>query len=1131
MTDLHVHRASRLEALAAAAREVLASTRPADPLAPQTMVVAHAGIARWLRQFLVLHPGDSPGGARGIVANLDLVLPFEWLDRLECELLEAGAAPEWQRESLRWRIDALLPQMAAAPELADRLTGEESARHRFRLADRLAALFTQYLLYRRDTVAAWERGRDTHWQASLWRQLRNQIEGQHRGDTMQALLAALTRGMATAAAHAPELLFGFNHLPVDHLQLVDALAQRGPVHLFHLTPTFALWGDIATERAIAEADDAEALHLESGHPLLAALGGHGQVLASMLEAHAGEPGFGDALDAAAPLRTDRLGRLQRSLRELDASPGIAEAVTHASALHDASLRVHSCATHLRELEVLRDAILDRMVADPTLTPRDIIVMAPDIERYAPLLPAVFGDPEFERWLPYQCSDRPLGALHPLLARVDALLSLDQVRFGVDDLLDLLELPALARRFDVEPRTVEAIAHWARESGVSWGLDGHDRERVTAGASNAPTRHSWQFALDRVTAGHLRGASEILLANVLPLGDDDASSGDALRVLASLLRSLQEWRDLIAIPRSVAQWAAQLRRNLIGALFAPAREDDASRAALAQLETAIAGVVTEARMAGRSDPVAFDAVRESLRGLIRGVGARQPFLGGGIAVCGMVPARALPFRMVCVLGLNDGEFPRNDSGRGLDLMQAPGAWRRGDRSQRDEDRYLFLESVLSARHVLHLSWRGISPVNGDAQTPSSPLAELMSWLDGEHAHTTLQAGIEPVRPWLFEHAIQPFAPRAFERSGSGLSAFDTRLYDAARAVRVDPLPWPPFLQGEMQPLREHDCTRGLSVNGIVRWLREPGRAFLRDTLEVEQPWFEDQHLAEPLDRALPRHAADTLRDAAIAHFWAHGRLPLELPDRIAHSGLMPPDPAAQHAFESMIEGLAKTEQAIAQRVPDSAFGAQLRTVEVRWQGADGAADLRGAIGGYVPAAALLRRELWQRAPTVGDVLAGLFEWSLLRLEGLQHADGPAPDRELGATRLLLWPALTLRNGLSIGGLIEPSTVPPQRLAVWVDAVCAQALQAQRSPLLLPPRTATAWISASKSRGQADRNASAAWFGGDRMAGESEFSQWSLLLRGRELVTPRGDAEPVFDPEFKAAAEWAQGLIVELLEPSQ
>lgn len=1124
MTDFHVHRASRLEALAEAAREVLSITRPDDPLLPQHMVVAHAGIARWLRQFLVLNPGGTAAPAPGVVANLDLVLPFEWLDRLERQFLPEGAAPEWQRESLRWRIDALLTQMTAAPELAALLSGGDSARHRFRLADRLAALFTQYLLYRRYTVAAWEHGRDTHWQGALWRQLRVQIKGPHRGDTLRDLLAVLKPSHASNPDPTPELLFGFNHLPPDHILLVQALAQRTPVHLFHLTPTFALWGDIATERAIAEANDAVALHLESGHPLLAALGGHGQILASVLEAQAGGVGFGDPLDAAAPHRNDRLGRLQRSLRELDDRPASPHAMSQANT--DASLRVHRCATHLRELEVLRDAILDRMATDATLTPRDILVMAPDVERYAPLLPAVFGDPEFERWLPYQCADRALGALHPLLARVDALLSLDHARFGVDDLLDLLELPAVARRFDVDARGVAAIAHWALESGASWGLDGHDRARAAPGTSAAPTRHSWQFTLDRVTAGHLCGDSDALIADVLPLADDDSSSGDALRVLSALLRTLQQWRDLLATPRTVVQWATQLRRSLIAALFAPAREDDESRTALAQLDAAIAGVVSEARTAGRTDPVPFDAVRESLRGLINGVSARQPFLGGGITVCGMVPARALPFRMVCVLGLNDGEFPRNDAGRGLDLMQAPGAWRRGDRSQRDEDRYLFLESIASAREVLHLSWRGISPVSGDRQTAASPLVELMSWLDRENADPSQIDATPPVRPWLFAHPIQPFAAQAFEAARGAAPAFDTRLYEAACALRIDPAPWPAFLHGELEPT-DDDSVRSMSVNNITRWLREPGRAFLRDTLELEHPWFTDEDAGEPLDHDLPRHAANTLRDIAIAHFWAHGALPAELPGRIAHSGLMPPEPAAGQAFESLLQGLGKVEQAIIEHVPQSAFGAGLHSVEVHVQCGEGVVDLRGAVSGYVPEAALLRRELWLRPPNVAEVLAALFEWSLLRLQGLQHAGSQDAEHALADTRLLIWPPLKLRGGLSIGGLIEPASVPEARLVPWVESICATALEAQRAPLLLPPRTATAWLGDTKSVGQADRTAAAAWFGDSWSAGESEFAQWSLLMRGRDLVRERPDGELQFDPAFTAAAGWAHARILALL----
>ncbi len=1122
MTKLVVHSATRLEALAASLGESLATTRPHDPLEAQTVVVAHAGMGRWLRQYLALHPRrDEP---RGVVANLDLILPFEWLDRLERTYLEprAVAAAGWQREQLRWHVDAALAAFEGDAALAQALLGSDSARQRFRLADRMASLFAQYLLYRRELVAGWEAGREAHWQARLWRALRRRVRGAHRGDTLSALRAALQDGRAagTGAVDRPHFLFGFNHLPPDHVALVDALARRSPVHLFHPTPTFELWGDLATERAIAGIAGAAELHFDSGHPLLAALGGHGQSLAAALEARSGEAQWHDALDAEEAAPAGRLGVLQDSLRHFAATPSANEA-TSLAARDDASLRVHVCHTRLRELEAVRDAILARMLEDSGLAPRDIVVMAPDVDAYARLLPAVFGDPSFAAWLPYQCADRAAGT-QPLLAHVDRLLSLDRHRLTVEDLLDLLALPAVARRLGANASSAETLAQWARSSGVAWGLDGRDRD------AQGSDQHTWQFALDRLTAGYLAGddeggpgdgtAGSAWPGAPLPIADAGTDAAADLAVLAGLSARLRAWRDALEGAQPVAVWVRRVRQLVLEALFDPSPDDAAARADLAHVHAALASVAQGAELAGRHDAVPFATVREALSASMAGAGASQPFLSGGITVCGMVPARALPFAMVCVLGLNDGEFPRIDRGQGLDLMQAPGGWRRGDRNQRDEDRYLFLEAILSARKFLHLSYRGQDPHNGEPLAPSAPLAELMAWLDSRSATS---------QPYRVEQPLQPFAARAFDQRDAALAGFDARWRDAAVAAEAGPRPAVPFLaalagdDGQARSATEPDARdfptpasgtdAWITLDEIRNWLREPGRAFVRATLDISQPWLEQSTFEEPLDANLPRSTAAQLDADLLDAYWDTGALPDELPAAWRGTGVMPPGAAGVAAFDRARARVAElTAQLDALGMQDLiSAGAVAVDVEYAWadtpEHAVGA--LRGRIDDFVPAARTLRRIRRDERQKLGLALCALFDWAVLRLS-------QAPD-----ARLLLWPPLRYDGSLLLDGWLEPAAVPPERLRAFVAHLCRGYADAQARPLMLPARTATEFLAARAAGDDTPAAVLKSWRGDAERPGECGYSQWALLTRGAPLL----DDEGRLSPTFLDAAAWARAAL--------
>ena len=266
-----MHRGSRIERLAETLAGLLDDQRPADPLQAQTVVVAHAGMKRWLQR--VLANRQVPGGGHPIAANFDLILPWQWLNRLARDLLGEAAAFDgaWRQDALRWLIvDAL--DDPDEPAVRALVAGGEDARRRFQLADHLAAVYTQYLIYRADWIRSWESKAPPRgdWQAALWRVLRRRITLPHRADRVARLCDALAR---TPGLHEPLHVFGVSHLPPDLLAVLRTLAVRSEVHLHFPDPCREHWTYLRSRRELLRLDgDAQALYYEVGHPLLVSLG-------------------------------------------------------------------------------------------------------------------------------------------------------------------------------------------------------------------------------------------------------------------------------------------------------------------------------------------------------------------------------------------------------------------------------------------------------------------------------------------------------------------------------------------------------------------------------------------------------------------------------------------------------------------------------------------------------------------------------------------------------------------------------------------------------------------------------------------------------------------------------------------
>lgn len=975
-------RASRLEALLAPLENLLAQTRPMHPLAPQTVIAAHPGMKQWLAGALARQVGVGR-----VVANLDVQLPSTWLDGLSTQLLGARAIslPNYRRGHLRWTLHAMLGDPSAQGVTDPRVlayldsagSADESALRRFQLADRLARVFSQYLVYRSDWLQAWEAGKrgyataqradaaletlESACLAPLWQSVVAAL-GEHRGRLVDALVSAL---QADPAPRAPLHVVGLSHLPPAELSVLRAYARRAPVFLYVPDPCREYWGGlhraeggqpaVAAWQAFrdeeqARFDDPDALDWrEQGHPLLARWGRLGQhFFAALVDGELRED-IRHWQDDGAGTPPDRLARLQESLRRLQPDLMREDAADPAAAA-DPSLRIHACHTRQRELEILRDALLDVIGAqgDAAVRPGDIVVMAPDIQVYLPLIPAVFGEPGSarERLLPYHLADVPVARSHPLFAVFETLLGLGASRVTAPEVVDLLGVAEVQSALGLDAGDADTLGEWLRNSRVAWALDGAHKQ-----ALSLPPRaeHSFAWAMDRLLAGYLMAdvpgeadPQAVTLPDgttLLPLAGVEGPSAAALGSLDRLLCELQAWRDLARVEQPASQWATVLRER-VDALLRIDRTDADASAALSVVHRAIAQLAAEPARNGQDPALRLPVVRELLQDALAAAPERQRFLMGGITFCGMVPQRAIPFDMVCVLGLDEGAFPRRPSDGGIDLMAR--IRRLGDRDVPGDDRYLFLETVMSARKRLHLSYIGQGVRDGKHRNPAAPLAELLAELDRTCGNAPDDA--DAPRPWRVRHPLQPFDARYFDGTHPALFSFSP-AFAGMRGAGTGMLPR--LREGNLpapEPLPEP-----LALATLEGFFKDPAKALLKEHLQLSLDALDDDvRLAEdePMDaisrihsvarkvflqQVLPRKCGDPA--------WTWDRQP---PAWVALGGLLPLGAAGDAAWAKeadAVDALWRQADASGRFDARGLHGGQAVRVDVplRLPGDEGAAD--------------------------------------------------------------------------------------------------------------------------------------------------------------------------------------------------
>ena len=764
LTMLTLYHAPDLETLGELATTLLAQPLR-EPFAPALVVVPSQGMGRWLTLELARK--------QGIAMQLEVQLPakFVW----DLSRLVLGQLPEqsaFSPSTLAWRLYDWLCEpgnLAEAPRLAHYLEGGDE-RRRLSLAGKIADVFDQYLLYRDDWLAAWERnelldlGADEAWQALLWRELTRDGHP-HRARLLDDLLRRLYDQAPIADLPERLLVFGISSLPTHHLRVLEGLARHTEVVICALNPCREAWGEIRDIRELARQPLSAAANQESspddwyldvGHPLLASLGKQGRDFFDGLFALASSEGSQEIglYSADEDLHDDSLLQaLQNDILRLRTRQADERLVLRDD---DRSLEVHIAHSPLREVEILHDQLLARFAADPQLTPDQVVVLTPDIERYAPYIEAVFAykagaQRESTPWIPFSLADRSLRAEIPLIEAFLNLLALPESRFAAEEILAWLEQPAVASRAGIEREDLPLLRDWLHAAGVRWGRDAQHREQLGLPADNAFT---WRQGLDRLLLGfaappQLAGEQAPLLGDSWPL---DALEGGRAQLLGRLVGFVERLGALareLQRPRSLAEWAETLL-GLIDGLFDEREAGDT----LLLLSRACAALKEQAAAAGIERPLELALIRQQLSAALEQGSGASGFLTGAVTFCTMVPMRSLPFRLVCLLGLDDGALPRRTPAVGFDLIsQKP---RRGDRVRRLDDRYLLLETLLSARGALYLSYVGRDPRDNAVLPPSVLISELLEAVD----MTAIAPSGKASARLLIAHPLQPFAPGNF-----------------------------------------------------------------------------------------------------------------------------------------------------------------------------------------------------------------------------------------------------------------------------------------------------------------------------------------------------------------------------------
>jgi exodeoxyribonuclease V gamma subunit len=799
--------------------------QPQPVFAQEQFLVANPGVERWLSQQLAAQ--------FSVFAHYHIALPELFFKQLSRQIDSNLDNLQFATESMLWRIEALLRELTEEvfQPLTRYLTGDSAAVKRYQLASELARLFQRYQQLRPELLSAWQQGQcltnhpSEAWQQRLWQKITAQIGEQHQGQLWQAASAKLndaTKGQFKYQLPARLWVFGLSALPPLWLQYLNALAKHCEVHFYWLNPL------PIDEKNLSGFKNLEGLL----HPLLAALGQQGREFGQSLleQTHATV----EILSTTAiPAPRTVLQQLQYDVTHNNQTWQVSKTCQVYAA--DNSISIHSCHSRMREVEVLKNQLLAALEKNHHLELRDIIVVAPDIQAYAPFIAAVFTD------IPHAIAGRSRDAKF-CVSTLDALirfLKLCDSRFGWQAVLDLLEQPAVYPSFDLSEPDLELIKHWLSDTNLRWGKSAAHKQQLDLPPLSENT---WQQSLERLLMGYAVGVDQDFVDGVLPYREIEGSAAQALGGLCDFMALLFNASETLTEPKTLQEWSTQLYHSA-DVLFAQINPGE--RQQLNEVLADFAEKFTELHQY----PIELTVIIHWLEQTVTEQQSASGLLRGSLTFCLMNMVRGLPFQVIAILGMNDGVFPRVDNPATFDLIAQ--FQQQGDPSLRSEDRQQFLELLLAAQQAVIMTYIGQSLAQNQTIPPSVVISELLEVLEFDYQ----------LKDCVVKHPLQPFSPRYFtgeNKAWFSYSKADCETALALTAIKPDIKVW---WQGRIAA----ESAESIELAEMFAFYRHPQRYFLRRQLELRfQGLTADAPEREPFE-------IDYLDNYVIQHDWINALL--------------------------------------------------------------------------------------------------------------------------------------------------------------------------------------------------------------------------------------------------------------------
>jgi len=384
---------------------------------------------------------------------------------------------------------------------------------------------------------------------------------------------------------------------------------------------------------------------------------------------------------------------------------------------DNSISINICFNKKNEIEILHKKLLIFFNKNSSIKPKDVVVTSFSIENYISSINSVFASENNKKQIPFFIANKFSKKTNIIISSFKKILNLANSRFHNEEILEFLDIPEIAKKFNLSEEEIKILYYWIEEANIRWAIDCKHKDYLSFPKNK---QNTWLYGIEKLLLSYAMNDTEKVWNNILSCSSINGSRTEIIEKLIIFIKTLKKWQKKLSRSQYLIHWHS-LSKDLINDFFFCSQKIEKS---IKMIQKNWTEMINNNLSSGYLKKVSINILIKNFFYKYY-FNNHQKFLPDVVNFCHPNAVCYIPFKIICIIGADHLSVPKINHLDKFNLLKKYPLIE--DINIYQKYCYLFAQSISCAEQYFYISYVGYSIKDESKIYPSILIDQLLHYI--------------------------------------------------------------------------------------------------------------------------------------------------------------------------------------------------------------------------------------------------------------------------------------------------------------------------------------------------------------------------------------------------------------------